>query len=159
MGLMKSLKVNSLLNAIKSMMRIAFPLITLPYVSRVLQVENLGKYNFSLTVVTYFSYIASLGINGYGIRNGSAIRNDKQQFEKFACEIFTINIVSMTIAYLLLIIVTLNSEKIVLYRSTIFILALTIFFTALGTDWLFSIFEDYLYITVRSVIFQIVSVI
>jgi O-antigen/teichoic acid export membrane protein len=159
MGLMKSLKVNSLLNAIKSMMRIAFPLITLPYVSRVLQVENLGKYNFSLTVVTYFSYIASLGINGYGIRNGSAIRNDKQQFEKFACEIFTINIVSMTIAYLLLIIVTLNSEKIVLYRSTIFILALNIFFTAIGTEWLFSIFEDYLYITVRSVIFQIVSVI
>ena len=43
----KSLEINMILNAIKGIMRIIFPLITFPYVSKVLGVEGVGKYNFA----------------------------------------------------------------------------------------------------------------
>ena len=44
----KSIKLNALLNIIKTCMSIIFPLITFPYVSRILGVENLGKINYGL---------------------------------------------------------------------------------------------------------------
>ena len=58
----KNIKVNAVLNMIKTISSIIFPLITFPYVSRVLMPENIGKVNFGSSFVSYFSLIASLGI-------------------------------------------------------------------------------------------------
>ena len=58
----KSIKKNTVYNAIKTVSAILFPLITFPYISRVLLPENVGKINFGLSIVSYFSLIASLGI-------------------------------------------------------------------------------------------------
>ena len=76
---MRSLKFNSFVNAFKSVLQIAFPIITLPYISRILGVDNIGRLNFSITYVGYFSYLAILGIGGYSVRNGSALRDDKEK--------------------------------------------------------------------------------
>lgn len=46
----KSIGINAILNGGKTVLNMLFPLITFPYVSRVLQSENLGKYNFSVPV-------------------------------------------------------------------------------------------------------------
>ena len=46
----KSLTMNAIMSGVRSILSILFPLITFPYVSRVLQVENLGKYNFANSV-------------------------------------------------------------------------------------------------------------
>ena len=67
----KSIKVNSILNVIKTISSIIFPLITFPYISRVLQPENVGNVNFGSSFVSYFSLIASLGITTYAIRECS----------------------------------------------------------------------------------------
>ena len=48
----KSFKLNMVLNGIKGLMGILFPLISFPYVSRVLGVENLGRFNFASSVVS-----------------------------------------------------------------------------------------------------------
>ena len=56
----KSLGVNAILNGIKSLMSVLFPLITFPYVSKVLQVGNLGKYNFASSVNSYFLLLSAL---------------------------------------------------------------------------------------------------
>ena len=58
----KSLKKNTIFSAIKTLSSILFPLITFPYISRVLLTENVGKINFGLSIVSYFSLLASLGI-------------------------------------------------------------------------------------------------
>lgn len=50
----KSLGLNALLNGIRTVLNTLFPLITFPYISRVLSVENVGKYNFALSVIQYF---------------------------------------------------------------------------------------------------------
>ena len=50
----KSIKVNMILNAIKGLMSIFFPLISFPYVSKVLGVDNIGRYNFANSIISYF---------------------------------------------------------------------------------------------------------
>ena len=79
----KSLGVNALLNSIRSILNILFPIITFPYVSRVLQVRGIGIYNFSNSIVSYFLLIAALGISTYAIREGAKLRDNKQKISKF----------------------------------------------------------------------------
>ena len=67
----KSIKRNALLNGIRTILNLLFPLITFPYVSRTLSVDEIGKYNFSYSIVSYFLMIAALGIDKYAIREGS----------------------------------------------------------------------------------------
>ena len=91
----KSLTLNTILYTLKSIFSIVYPLITFPYISRVLSAEGVGQYSFSNSVVSYFLLIAALGTSTYAIREGAKIRDDREKFQKFAQEIFSINIISM----------------------------------------------------------------
>ena len=68
-------------------MGLVFPLISFPYVSRILNPDGIGKVNFSRSIVAYFSMIAALGIKTYGIREGAKVRNNQQQLNLFAQEL------------------------------------------------------------------------
>ena len=155
----KSIKFNALLNGIRTVLNLIFPLITFPYISRVLAVDEIGKYNFSNSIVTYFLLFAVLGIDKYAVREGSKYRCNRKEISNFASEIFSLNIISTIIAYILLFVYLFLSKKASLYQSCILILSLQIFFTTLGTEWLFSIFEDYTFITIRSIAFKLVSIV
>lgn len=155
----RSLMNNAILNLIKTFSSIVFPLITFPYVSRVLLPEGVGKYNFANTYVSYFSLVASLGITTYAIRECSIVRDDKKQLERVSSQIFSINVCSMLIAYTLLFLSLICFRKLDEYRLLIVILSTSIFFTIMGADWLNSAFEDFKYITIRTVFFQIVSLV
>lgn len=153
----KSLKVNAMLNGIKTMMSIFFPLVTFPYATRVLQVENLGKVNFSSSVVSYFTLLAALGVSTYAIREGSANKNDNNKFNEFASQVFTINVISTVVAYLALFFIILLAPSLREYKILLFIQSSTIIFNTIGVEWIYSIYEDYAYLTIRSLIFQLVS--
>ena len=155
----KKMGVNAALNLFKTALSIIFPLITYPYISRILGVENLGKINYTASIVGYFSLVAALGISTYAIREGGRIRSDSKNLSHLGNQIFTINILSTIVSYLLLVLVVClfipNRE----YQILIFIQSLTIVFTTLGVDWINVLFEDFLYITIRSIIIQILSLI
>ena len=155
----KSIKANTIFNAVKTCSSIAFPLITFPYVSRVLLAENVGKINFGLSIVSYFSLIASLGISTYAIRECSGVRNDKDRLSKTASQIFSINIVSTVAAYLALALTLIFYHKLDPYRMLIIIQSFSIVAATFGADWLNSAMEDFQYITLRTIAFQMVSLI
>lgn len=155
----KSLGVNALLNGLRSALNLIFPLITFPYVSRVLSVDGMGIYNFSNTYVNYFVLIAGLGIATYAVREGAKYRDDKEKISTFASEIFTINIVSTVVAYILLLASLIIFNNLHNYVSTILVFSLQILFTTIGTEWIYTIYEDYSYITVRSIVFKVLSII
>lgn len=155
----KSLKVNMLLNTIKGMMGILFPLITFRYVSGILGAANLGRYSFSSSIVSYFILFARLGINTYAIREGAKIRENVLEEAKFATQMFSINIVSTVCSYILLLFVYLAVNRLHEYGGLILILSAQIVFTTIGVEWVFSIYEDYLYMTIRSIIFQLLSLV
>lgn len=153
----KSLGVNAILNGLRNMLNLLFPLITFPYVSRVLSVRSIGIYNFSNSIITYFLLIASLGISVYSVREGAKYRDNKEELGKFASEVFSINIVSTIVSYLLLILLTVSIPKLSSVSTVIAIFSLQIAFTTLGTEWIFSIYEEYAYITLRSIFFKLIS--
>lgn len=155
----KSLNLNMILNAIKGLMAVVFPFITFPYVSRVLGVESLGRYNFAVSIAGYIILLAGLGINTYAIREGARVRDNKEKFAKLSDQIFTINIFSTIFAYFVLAILLLVVPKFQDYTALILILSSQLIFTAFGTEWMYSIYEEYAFITIRSIIFQIVSIV
>lgn len=103
----RSVKVNMVLNGVRGVLSVIFPLITFPYVSCVLNVNNIGRYNYSASIISYFLLLSGLGIEKYAIREGAALRENKSEFNQFANEMFTINMLSTAISYMLLIAVML----------------------------------------------------
>lgn len=155
----KSLGKNAFLNGLRSVLNIIFPIITFPYVSRVLSVGELGKYNWSNSFVSYFLLIAGLGIATYAVREGAKFRNDRNEISAFASQVFSINILSTVVSYILLSLCVLIFPKVQSYSAFIYIFSIQIVFTTLGTEWIYSIFEEYTYITVRSIVFKILSIV
>lgn len=155
----KSLRLNSILNVIKQLCVIMFPMITFPYASRVLGATNYGKVNFGLSIISYVSLIAGLGVTNYAIREGARIRQENSRVQKFINQIFTLNIFSTIFAYLILAVLLIFWHDLEMYRSLILVQSIVVFFTTMGVDWINSIYEDYLYITIRYLICQIVAVV
>lgn len=155
----KSIKVNSILNVLKTISSVIFPLITFPYISRILQPENVGKVNFGSSFVSYFSLIASLGITTYAIRECSAVRGDKKKLGEKASQIFSINVCTTIVAYTLLGLSLIFFRNLDSYRTLIIIQSTAILFTTGGADWLNSAMEDFKFITIRSIGFQFISLI
>ena len=154
-----SLGVNAFLNGLRSVLNLFFPLITFPYVSRVLSVSGIGVYNFSNTYVNYFILIAGLGIATYAVREGARYREDKAKINKFASQVFSLNMIATVIAYFLLFASLVIFKNLHNYVSCILIFSLQILFTTLGTEWIYTIYEDYAYITIRSILFKIISIV
>ena len=142
---MQNIKANSILNVIKTISSIVFPLITFPYISRVLMPENVGKVNFGTSYISYFSMIASLGITTYAIRECSSVRENNNLLGQKSSEIFSISICTTAISYILLAISLLLFRKLDSYRVLIVIQSTSILFTTLGADWLNSAMEDFKY--------------
>lgn len=155
----KSIKLNAVLNSIKTLMNILFPLITTSYLSRVLGKEGYGKFNYSVSIVSYFILIAGLGINTYAIREGAKVRNSREKENQFASEVFTLNVLSTIIAYFCLFVLLIFSKGLFSYRTYILIISITIAFITLGADWINSIYEDFWYLTLRYIVIQFISIV
>lgn len=182
----KSLKLNFIMNAILTMSAFIFPLISFPYVSRILLPEGTGKVSFATSVVSYFLMFAQLGIPTYGVRACAKVRDDKRKLTKTAHELLIINLVMMVLSYVLLfglifvphllqgLLLSCDPRNAVvggllrfcdavskLYdeRVLFLVISTTIFFTTIGMEWLYKALEQYTYIAVRSIIFKAVSLV
>ncbi len=154
-----SLKKNAALNMTKSVMSLIFPLITFPYSSRVLGPVYIGKVNFAQSVVSYFSLIAALGISTYAVREAAKVREDKNQLSVFIKEIFTLNLISTFVAYILFALALFFVPQLGGYKKLLVICGASVLFTTLGMDYLYTALEEFKYITLRSIFFQFLSLI
>jgi O-antigen/teichoic acid export membrane protein len=103
--------------------------------------------------------LAGLGVANYAIREGARIRNDKEGFDSFVNEVFSINILSTVFAYVVLFILILFWRKLDAYISIILVLSTSVAFTTFGADWINVIFEDYEYLTKRYVACHILAIV
>lgn len=155
----KSLGTNAILNSIRQFLNVIFPLITFPYTARVLSVNSIGIYNFSSNYASYFLLLASLGISTYAVREGAQYREDYEKISIFSSQIFTINIISTVVSYCVLATTLILFPFFQKYALCIIVFSLQIIFTTIGTEWIYTIYEDFTYITIRSILFKIVSII
>ena len=152
----KSLKVNIILNYIRITTTILFPLLTFSYASRILLTEGMGKVRFVSSVIVYLQLIASLGLSTYAIREGTKLREDKHKISVFSREMLIINMTSMIISYIILV-GLLFIPKFKPYKSELVLYSAVLLFSVISMEWLYSIYEDFLYITIRAIVFQVIS--
>lgn len=152
-----SIKKNLVMNTILTMSSFLFPLITFPYVSRILLPVGTGKVSFATSLISYFNMLAQLGVPTYGIRACAKARDDREKLTRTAHELLIINLAMSCFSYLLLIIGLLFIPRLREDRSLYLIVSLTIILNAIGMEWLYKALEQYSYITIRSMIFKVIS--
>ena len=152
-----SIKKNFFMNAFLNASLFIFPLITFPYVSRILTPVGTGKVAFASSTISYFSMVALLGIPTYGIRACARVRENKEELSKTVHEIFFINLVMTVLSYIALFIAMFTVAKLGQEKLLLVVSSATMFFNLLGMDWLYKALEQYSYITKRSIFFKFVS--
>lgn len=159
MAKIRSIKFNFIMNSILTLSTIIFPLITFPYVSRILLPVGTGKVSFATSVVACFSMFAQLGIPTYGIRACAQVRDDKEKLSRTVHEILFINLITCTIAYTTFFVALAFVPKLHEEKSLFIIISLMIIFNAIGVEWLYKALEQYSYITIRSIVFKFLALI
>ena len=155
------MKKNFINYTIYQLITFALPIILNAYVSRTLGVENIGMYNLSLSIVTYFSILLKLGIGLYGSREIAYARSKgnsqiKESFEK----VFLVQLVMgslVIVLFLLLVFPLANITK--LSYKLLFIQGLGIFSTLLDISWLVIGLEKFSVIIVRNTLIKVMSII
>ena len=154
----RSVGTNVALNIIKSISQLFLPLITYPYLLRVLGADNIGKVSYGAAIISYFSLFAVLGANIYAVREGAKIRDDKEKINEFASQIFAINLVFTALSYTVLLFLIKVDTGIHEYIYLLLLQSVAIISSAISFEWVNSVYEDYLYITIRSVIINLIQI-
>lgn len=154
-----SVKYNFLMNIILKMSSFVFPLITFPYISRVLGPTGNGKVAFATSVVYYFSIFAALGIPTYGIRKCAQCRDDKEKLTKTVHELLILGSILTIMAYIVLVICVCVMPKLRNNANIIFITSLTLILSNVGVEWFYQAIEQYDYITIRNLLFKVISIV
>lgn len=145
------------MNSLLTILSIIFPLISFPYVSRILQPEGIGRVSFVMSVISYFTMIAQLGIPTYGIRECAKLRDNKRELSIFVKEIITINILTCIVTYILFIFCIVCIPKFRNEKILFIVMGCSIFFNSAGIEWLYKGLEEYSYITKRSLLFKFIA--
>lgn len=154
-----STKFNFLMNFILTASAFIFPLITYPYISRVLMPENLGKVSFATSIIYYFSMFAQLGIPTYGISACARVRDQKEKFTKTAQEILIINLLMTVVVYAVFLIALFSIPRLSAEKPLFLITSITILFNTIGVEWLYKALEQYSYITTVSITFKLIAIV
>ncbi len=150
----KSITVNFILNGLLNLSSIMFPVITFPYVSRILLPEGVGRVSFATSIVAYFVMLAQLGIPTYGIKTCAGVRDNKEALSRTVHELFLISFIMNLAAYLLFFAALAIVPRLGQDRLLFLIVSLNIVLRVINLDWLYKALEQYAYITIWTLIFQ-----
>lgn len=143
----QSIKRNYLYNTLFQMMSLLISLVTVPYVSRVLGAENIGKYSFANSIASYFVMFAVFGSATFGTRQVSYSRDDKKRLTEDFWDVVSFRMIT-TILLLLSYYLYLYAFAGVTVLNMI--ISLNIFNVATDITWLFQGIEDFRKIAVRN---------
>lgn len=144
---MKSVLKNYFLSASNQILNIIIPIISAPYISRILKPDGVGTYSFINAIVMYFVLFAGLGTLTYGCREVSYRQNDREGRTKAFWEIELISITASSCAFLIyLLVVAFAFEQ----NALFLICGIQILGSALDVSWLFSGMEEFKTIVLRN---------
>lgn len=155
----KSIKENFFYNILLNVSSVIFPLITAPYVSRVLEPEGIGLNNFANTYAGYFALVALLGIPTYGAREVAKIRDDNKALSQFLSQIMSIAAISTLFVSIIYICSILFVGQLTENYIIFLIAGFVIYLAPFKINWYFQGIEDFGFITFRSLIIRLVSII
>lgn len=152
----KSITRNYIYNLIYQILILVLPLITTPYISRVLGAENIGIYSYTISIVTYFILFGSLGIAMYGQREIAYLQDSKEKYSKIFWEIFILRFITMFISMILFYFTFARTGEYGIYYT---ILLLEMVASCFDISWLFQGLEEFKKTVIRNIIVKIISII
>lgn len=155
----KSIKVNFMMNSILSVSSFIFPLITFPYVSRILMPSGTGVVNFANSIINYVLTFSMLGIPLYGVKACAIDKIDKKKLSNTVIELLILNIIVGTISMVVLLAMTFCIGEFRSNWKIIGIMSMIIPLNILGVEWFYRAMEEYYYISIRNIIFKFIGVI
>ncbi len=144
---MSDIKKNFIYSSILTSANYVFPLITYPYVSRILGVTNIGICNFIDSIINYYIMFSLMGIVAVAIREIAANKNDKEKLSRTFSGLFVLNSISTAIVLTLLLISIYTVPKLYEYKELMFIGFFKVLFNYLLIDWFYKGIENFKYIT------------
>lgn len=155
----KSVTKNYIYNLIYQILLIIIPIITTPYVSRVLGADGVGKFSFSNSIASYFVIFASLGFGYYAQREIAKYQDNKKKQSEIFWEIIIVRFVSVStalIVYFAAIVLGVFKEE---YTLLMIILSINILAVAFDISFLFAGNEDFSKTVLTNTVVRILNVI
>lgn len=157
-GRKPSLRRNMLANASMTALNFLIPLITLPYSSRMLGPEGIGRVGFALSIAGNFAMFAGLVGTIYGTREVARARDDESRLSKVFSELLTINGLAYGLATLVFLAVAALTPRFQEDLPVFAVAAASLAAAAINVDWFFQGLEDYGFIFIRNLVAKLVSV-
>jgi len=154
-----SIKKNFVYSTTLTIVGYFFPLLTFPYVTRVLGVENIGICNFIGSVVDYALIFSTMGIATIGIREIAKATKNKDELNKIFSSLLSLNLLSTFVILLIFYIAVFFVPQLNVHKELLFIGSAKILSQALIIEWFFKGIEDFKYITIRSIIVRAIYVV
>lgn len=151
------MKKNFIYNIVYQILILILPLITVPYVSRVLGAEGVGIYSYTYSIVYYFMIIAMLGLNNYGNRTIAKVRDDKEQLSNEFWSIYTLQLIVsifMVTCYFIYVSLFDNEYKIIAFIQIMYVIS-----SVFDINWLFFGIEKFKLTITRNAFIKILSLI
>lgn len=152
----KSIAKNYIYNLIYQMLTILLPLITTPYLSRVLGAEAIGIYGYTISIVTYFILFGTLGVSMYGQREIAYKAENKKLRSKTFWEIIIIRTISLSISIILFYLIYGRTGEYAIYYR---ILVIQLFANLFDISWLFQGIEEFDKTVIRNLIVKLLSLV
>lgn len=151
----KSITKNYIYNMIYQILILVLPLVTTPYLSRVLGAEGIGIYGYTYSIVTYFVLFGSLGVALYGQREIAYAGEDKEKRKKIFIEVNIFRFITIALACIVYYFWFMrNNDYSVYYRILLFELLAAAF----DISWFFQGMEEFKKTVIRNVLVRICSV-
>lgn len=153
---MSSIKKNYMYNVFYQMLIIILPLITAPYISRVVGAERLGIYSYSYSITHYFVLFTLLGVNNYGNRSIAQVRDNREKMQQKFWEIYFLQLIlglMMSLLFFAYIVVFCEENK-----GIFFIQYLYLFSAILDINWFFFGIEKFKLTVARNTVIKILTV-
>lgn len=153
---MNSIKKNLFYNSSYQILQIIIPLITTPYLTRVLGASGLGDYSYYYTIAAYFVLFIMLGLNNYGNREIAKVRDDRQELSKNFWNIYAMQLImGILVSVLYLVFVALFArEKIISIILMFYVIS-----GILDINWFYFGLEQFKLITIRNTIIKLLTTI
>ena len=136
---------------------LVFPLITFPYVARVLGPAGIGEAQFAFTYAQYFSLLATIGIPYYGIKEIAMSRKNPEKLNKTFSELFA---TGMLATFLATVLYSISIALVPQFRSNISLYLISgsiLVFAFLNLDWLYNGLENFKFVALRSVLIKLLA--
>ena len=152
----KSFAANYIFNLLYQVLAIALPLITTPYLSRVLGADGIGRYSFVQSIVSYFALAAALGSTLYGQRLIARASSDPEERSRRFWEILLFRVIGAATAALIYCLCILPASSDMLLYTVAAIEILTV---AFDITWFYQGMEDFQPIAVCTAIGRLLAIV